>query len=88
MQCIYCETVHDHLTLCCQNAKVRLQEKPYTIKQLFVGSYNLSSNFRENITQYNSPKSFVSFGANIKLPSGHSPYCSGIQGDVHHYISS
>lgn len=97
IKCGYCNALYfsseknsaGFFTLCCCNRKFKLPEISVIddIKDLFMGNSDISKNFRQNIRQYNNALSFVSFGANIKLPPGYGPYCFKILGSVHHKIS-
>lgn len=96
-KCTYCNALYFSsekntvvcFSLCCSDKKFKLPEICIidVIKDLFIGNSDMSKNFRQNIRQYNNALSFVSFGANIKLPSGYGPYCFKILGSVHHKIS-
>lgn len=86
-----CEkTTRGHFSLCCGNGKISLPgcRLPNEIIDLFTGTKEESKPFRENIRQYNSAMSFISFGSQITLPSGYGPYCFKIHGDIYHRISS
>jgi len=61
---------------------------PNKIIDLITGTNEESKQFRENIRQYNSAISFVSFGSQITLPSEYGPYCFKIHGSIYHCISS
>jgi len=59
--------------------------------QLINGQSALSTNFRENIRQYNSSLSFASMGevnAKSKAINGKGPYCYQIHGQVYHCTSA
>lgn len=75
--------------LCCSEGKISLppSDIPDEIKKLYIDNTDESKNFRANIRQYNNALSFVSFGANVKVPPGNGPYCFKILGMVHHRIS-
>ena len=76
-------------TACCHKGIVKLNPLPTSdlIKKLLTGEHPHSTNFMENIRQYNSALAFASMGAQVKPPPGYGPYCFRIHGQIYHRAS-
>ncbi|XP_025018654.1 uncharacterized protein LOC112539989 [Tetranychus urticae] len=76
--------------ICCKSGKIHIPvpECPTFLRELLQGRIQYSENFLENIRQYNSAFSFVTFGGKYEPPPGHGPFFYRISGTTYHLISS